>query len=144
MTARRAAIMAEIERRLHLVPGIAEVEVMPSTDPMKFPAFHLFDDGHDPIEAQAAATMIGFTPRLEAYFEGAGGAATYAQLNDSYAAAVFVLMGNDDQLGGLVETIDEGRLAVSVAPLASAPRMYFALDLPITFAARRGDPSQPA
>ncbi len=144
MTALRAAIVAEIERRLRLVSGIAEVEVMPSADPMEFPAFHLFDDGHDPIEAQAAATMIGFTPRLEAYFEAAGGAATYAQLNDFYAAAVYALMGEDDQLGGLVETIDEGRFVVSVAELASKKRLYFGLELPITFAARRGDPSQPA
>lgn len=144
MTARRAEIVAEIERRLRLVPGIAEVEVMPSADPMAFPAFHLFDDGHDPIEAQASATRMDFTPRVEAYFERDGGAETYAQLNAFYAAAVFAVMGDDDQLGGLVETIDEGRMTIGVAPLASASRMYFALDLPITFAARRGDPSQPA
>lgn len=144
MTAVRASIMAELARRLALVPGIAEVEVMPAADPMAFPAFHLVDEGHDPTELEASATRFGFTPRLVAYFEKAGGTAAYNQLNDFYAAAVFAVMGEDDQLGGLVETIDEGSFKIDVAPLASAPRLFFGLELPITFAARRGDPSQPA
>lgn len=144
MTARRAEIVAEVERRLRLVPGIAEVEVMPSADPMDFPAFHLFDYGQDPIELGAAETRVALNLGLEAYFEKEGGAAAYAQLNDFYAAAVAALIGDDDQLGGLVETIDEGKMTIGVAPLASLPRLYFGLELPITFAARRGDPSQPA
>lgn len=143
MTAVRAGIVAEVERRLGLVPGIAEVEVMPAADPMAFPAFHLFDDGQEPVDMDPEATRYALALRVECYVEKPGGSAAYAQLNDLYAAAVAALLG-DEQLGGLVETIEEGRQAIGVAPLASEPRLYFGLDLPITFAARRGDPSQPA
>lgn len=143
MPAIRAQIVAEIARRLRLLPGVAEVEVMPSTDPDAWPALHLFDDGQEPSEYGADITRQNFTPRIECYVEQPGGADAYAVLNTLYAAVVAFLI-DGTQLGGLVETIDEGRMVISVAPLASEPRLYFGLDLLITFAARRGDPSQPA
>ncbi|WP_010545216.1 hypothetical protein [Sphingomonas elodea] len=143
MTAIRAQIVAEIARRMALVPGINEVEVMPSTDPDVWPALHLFDDGQEPSEYGAEITRQNFAPRIECYVEQPGGAAAYALLNDIYSAVIASLI-DGTQLGGLVETIDEGRMEIDVAPLASAPRLYFRLDLPITFAARRGDPSLPA
>ena len=143
MPAIRAQIVAEIERRLRLVPGIAEVEVMPSTDPDAWPALHLFDDGQEPAEYDAEITRQSFTPRIECYVEQPGGAAAYETLNNLYSAVVAALI-DGSQLNGLVETIDEGRMDIRVAPLASEPRLYFGLDLPITFAAQRGDPSQPA
>lgn len=143
MPAIRAQIVAEIARRIKLVPGIAEVEVMPSTDPDAWPALHLFDDGQEPVEYGAEITRQNFAPRIECYVEQPGGDEAYALLNDLYSAVIATLI-DGTQLGGLVETIDEGRMEISVAALASEPRMYFGLDLPITFAAQRGDPSQPA
>ena len=143
MPAIRAQIVAEIARRIKLVPGIAEVEVMPSADPDAWPALHLFDDGQEPTEYEAEITRQNFAPRIECYVEQPGGAEAYDLLNDLYSAVIATLI-DGTQLGGIVETIDEGRMEISVAPLASAPRMYFGLDLLITFAARRGDPSQPA
>lgn len=139
----REQIIAAIAARLAAIPFVAEVEVMPTADPISFPAFAIFDNGQDPAEYEAEITRQNFAPSIECYVEREGGAAAYAEINALYAATVRTLIDGTD-LDGLVETIDEGRLDMRPAPLASATRLYFALDLPITFAARRGDPSQPA
>ena len=139
----RAQIIAAIAARLRTIPGVAEVEVMPSADPMGYPAFAVLDNGQEPSEIEAEITRQSFTPIIECYVEQPGGADTYARINELYAATIRALIDGTN-LGGLVETIDEGRLDMRVATLATEPRLYFGLDLPITFAARRGDPSQPA
>lgn len=143
MSSIRAQAIADMEQRLGTVEGVAEVQVMPSGDPIDFPALHLFDDGHDPENSDAGGTRNAATPRVEGYIEEAGGAAAYAALDALYVATVKALI-TDPPLSGLAETIDEGSVRIFTAELASARRLSFALDLPITFSHRRGDPAQAA
>lgn len=138
----REQVMAAVMTALGEL-GVAELELMPSADPVVFPALHVFDGGQDASPSEPAATRYELALTLEGYMEQAGGAAAYATLNALYAAAVAALMA-EPPLGGLAETIDEGGLRISVAPLASRPRLGFSLDMTITFPARRDDPAQPA
>jgi hypothetical protein len=143
VTAVRAQILAEIETRLKTIPGIAEVEIMPSGDPIDFPALHLFDDGHTITPAQAGVTGYDIAPELVGYVKGSSGKEAHLELTNLYVAAVALLMP-DPPLGGLAETIDEGDMRVLVAPLEKGGRLAFTLNLPITFFTRRGDPAQAA
>jgi len=137
------AIFTEVITRLMAIGDAAETELMPSADPVDFPARHVFDGGHNPIDGDAFSTTYQLDFTVEGYLQQAGGAETHAALNDFYAATVRALV-SDPPLGGLVETIDEGAMRVVVAPLASQNRLAFALDLSATFATRRDDPAQPA
>lgn len=143
MPAVRSTIFAEIVRRLDAIGDAAETELMPSSDPMSFPARHVFDGGQGIVEAEAGVTRYGLSFTVEGYLEQAGGDGAHAQLNDFYAATVVALMP-DPPLGGLAETIDEGDLRITVAPLASLDRLAFALDFTLTFPTRRDDPGQAA
>lgn len=144
MTALRELVFAEIGARLAAIGGVAEVERMPSGDPMDFPALHIFDSGSAPNgEGEPAITRHELPVTIEGYLEQAGGAAAHTALNGLYARVVSVMMP-EPPLGGLAETIDEGALRVVVAPLASKPRLGFSLDFIITFPTRRDDPAQPA
>lgn len=143
MTAIRAQIVATIEARLAAIDEVREVVVMPSGDPVKFPALHIFDDGHAVDESDTAGTKYGFIPRIEGYIEGSSGAVAYAQINDLYAATIRNLV-TDPPIDGLAETVDEGDMRLFVATLASKPRLGFTLDLPISFYTDREDPAKPA
>ena len=143
MTAVRELIFAEIERRLRAIPGVAEVERMPSGDPAAFPALHIYDDGQKPGEGEAGVTQYAMPIVIDAFVEQAGGAAAHAAMNELHAAVVAALI-TDPPLGGLAETIDDGEMIVRVANLASSRRMGFALDIVIGFPTRRGDPAQSA
>jgi hypothetical protein len=129
-----------MEQRLTGIEGVAEIQVMPSGDPISFPALHIFDDGHDPEDSDTGGTRNAASPRVEGYVEEAGGAAAYAALDALYCATVRALV-TDPPLGGLAETIDEGPVRIFTAELGSMRRLSFALDLPITFSHRRGDPA---
>jgi hypothetical protein len=143
MTVVRHAVCDEVLRRLVALEDAAETKLMPSGDPLAFPARHIFDGGQAVVEGEVASTRYALDLTVEGYLEQAGGADAYAALNDLYAATVRALL-EDETLGGLVETIDEGGLRVFVAPLASKSRLGFAGDFTITFATRRDDPAQPA
>lgn len=139
----REQVVAAIEAALAGV-DVAELETMPAGDPVKFPALHIFDAGQNPLnDTEAGVTRYDLALTLEGYMEQAGGAAAYARLNALYRDVVAALMV-EPLLGGLAETIDEGALRLSVAPLAAKPRLGFALDMIITFPARRDDPAQAA
>lgn len=143
MTTHRNAIFADVIERLEAIEDAAETELMPSADPVEFPARHVFDGGHTPIDLDASDTRYSLDFTVEAYVEQAGGTEAHAALNDLYTATVCALV-SDPPLGGLVETIDEGALRITVAPLASKQRLAFALDFTVTFATKRDDPAQPA
>jgi hypothetical protein len=140
MTAIREAIFKEVEDRLNSL-GVGEVERMPSGDPMVFPALHIFDGGQQTSTAETDVSRYDMSVLIEGYLEASGGSAGHTQLNDLYAAVVAVLIP-EPPLGGLAETIDEGSLQITVAPLASARRLAFSLDFSVTFPTRRDDPAQ--
>lgn len=142
MTAVRYQIALEAKARMETL-GAAEVELMPSADPVEFDAIHLFDDGQGIGDAQAMTTQYDMRLRIECYFEQAGQGAAYLALNDRYAQVVAAMMA-EPPMGGLAETIEEGSLRIGVASLASKPRLYFAVDFDISFATRRMDPAQAA
>lgn len=143
MSAVRARILAEIEARLKTIPAIAEVEIMPSGDPIDFPALHIFDDGHAIRNGEAGLTGYDIVPELVGYVEGSSGKEAHLELTNLYATAV-ALLTPDPPLGGLAQSIDEGDMRILVAPLEKGGRLAFTLGLPITFFTRRGDPAQAA
>jgi len=143
VTAIRAQILAVIEERLKTIPGIAEVEIMPSGDPISFPAIHIFDEGHKIANGGAGLTGYDFVPGLVGYVSGSSGKEAHTRLTDLYAQAV-ALLTTDPPFGGLAESVDEGDMRILIAPLEKAGLLAFDLDLPITFFTRRGDPAQAA
>lgn len=138
----REGIFAEIERRLLAIddPAVAEVERMPSGDPISFPALGIYDDGQQLEDDDVVAARYSMGAMIEGFIEAADGPEAHAAMNDLYAAVVRALM-LDGTLGGLVETITEGAMRVSVAELASKRRLGFSLDLDFTFSTRRDDPA---
>ncbi|WP_010218851.1 hypothetical protein [Sphingomonas sp. PAMC 26621] len=143
MTAVRSDIFLDILARLTAIGDTAETELMPSSDPVEFPARHIFDNGQSIVELEAGITRYQIDFTVEGYLEQPGGQAAYLALNNFYAATVAALV-TDPPLGGLVETLDEGDMRITVAPLADKPRLGFAIDFSLTYATRRDDPAQPA
>ncbi|WP_122927937.1 hypothetical protein [Sphingobium sp. LF-16] len=134
----RETIFAAIEAALGAT-GAQEIERMPSSDPLKFDALHIMDDGQAQIEGEAGATRYGMAISIEGYVEGSGGSAMHTRLNNLHASTVAAVLG----LIGVVpaiEDIEEGDLRPAVAPLASKARLAFSQDFTITFATRRGQP----
>ncbi len=144
MPAVRALNITEVMDRLAAIEGVAETELMPSADPIIFPALHVFDPGHETdVTTAPGVTRYDLTLTVEGYVEGEGGAAAHADLMTLYTETVAALI-TDPPLGGLAETIDEGAMRVAVAPLASARRLGFSLEINITFPASRSNPAEPA
>lgn len=134
----RETIHAAIEAALAATSAV-EVERMPSSDPVAFPALHIMDDGQAQIEGEASATRYGMALSVEGYVEGTGGSAMHTQLNTLHAATVSAIIGLIPAVTE-IDDIEEGDLRVAVAPLASARRLAFSQDFIITFATRRGQP----
>lgn len=123
-----------------LSQDVQEYERMPAGDPAKFPARHLHDSGQVGIDREAQNSRYDMEITVEGFVQGGGGAAAHDQLNDLYAdtvTRVMALIGTNN-----IETIEEGALRPAIAPLASNRRLGFGLDFAITFATRRGDPTQ--
>lgn len=140
----RSQIILLIAERLSAISGIAEVEVMPSGDPVSFPALHIFDPGHDTdTDTALGVTRYDMSPYIEGYHELPGGRAAYEALNAIYAEVVSALV-SDPPLDGLAETIDEGDMRMEVATLASNRRLGFSLKFNITFPTSRSNPAETA
>lgn len=140
MTALREQIWAGLEAALQAGTGAAEIERMPSGDPGRFPALHLHDDGHAPEpETEAFASRYRMAGTIEGFVEGAGGAATHAQLNALYAAMLAAIIAFADS-SAFIETIDEGAMRVAVAKLGSTRRLAFSHDFELTYVTPRGAP----
>jgi hypothetical protein len=60
-----------LERMTALNP--AECELMPTADPIKFTAIHIFDHGQSVMPGEAGSTRYRLRLTIEAYFEGEGG-----------------------------------------------------------------------
>lgn len=140
MTAIRALIFEDIEAALASGTGAAEVEVMPSGDPSRFPALHVLDDGQGREQSsEAYVTRYGMAFSIEGFVQGAGGKAAHQQLMTLYAASVAAIMAMADN-STRIETIEEGEMRIAVAALASTRRLAFSLDFTLTYATRRGEP----
>ena len=137
----REQIFQVIDARL--APGVASYERQPSSDPAKFPARHVFDNGERPVGSESGATTRKtLTITVEGYVEGHSGAGAHAALNALHASTVALMM-TEPPLGGLVETIEEARdLRVDVAELANKRRLGFSQDFEVTFSTVRGDPGK--
>ena len=118
-----------------------EVERMPSNDPIVYPARHIFDGGHRVIENGVGEARLALTVRVEGYVESADGPAAHAALHALFVDTVRALV-TEPPIGGLAETVDEGDFMPLIAPLGGKSRLCFTLEIPITFAASRGDPAQ--
>lgn len=143
MPSPRNQIFQTVLARLAALSDAAETELMPSADPISFPARHIFDNGQSIEETGHDFTIYRLDFSVEGYLERDSGADVHQQLNDFYAVTVAALV-TDPPLDGVAETIDEGDMRVMVAPLAGTNRLAFALDFTVTFSARRDDPAQPA
>lgn len=138
MASIRGTIFLALDAALR--PGVEEYERMPSGDPAAFPARHLHDSGQSPVEREAQNSRYDMEITIEGYVQGNGGASAHDELNDLYADTVTRVMGLIGTAD--IETIEEGALRAAIAPLASSRRLGFAVDFTITFATRRGDPTQ--
>lgn len=139
MTSAREAIFAKIEQLLTALPSVAEVERMPSGDPDKFPALHIWDEGQRPEQSEAGVTEYGMTFNIDGYVEAAGGSAAHMALNALHSAMVQALV-TEPPIGGLVDEITEGVMNVSIAPLASKRRLAFTAEFTVNFPTARGNP----
>lgn len=143
MIAPRSAVIADVMQRLAAINPDGENELMPSADPITFPAFHVFDPGHATDPSEAGVTRYAMALEIEGYVEGGTGADAHAEMTALYTSAVTALLA-EPLLGGVAETVDEGDMNIVVATLSEKRRLGFTLTIPITFPARRGDPAQSA
>jgi hypothetical protein len=139
VTAIREQIFAAIDARLEPLVTDGEYARMPSGDPSKFPALHLFDQDDAVDEGEAGTTHRVLSLGIDGYVQEPGGAAAHAAANALYAAAIEALF-TEPVLGGLAHEITEQRVQFTVAERASKRRVAFSLDLTIHYATRRGSP----
>lgn len=141
MTALREQIFAAIEARLAAIVGVAEVMRMPSGDPSRFPALHLFDGGHTPSDSgeEAGTQRQALNVAIDGHVEGGDGATAHGALNALYAAVIEALF-TEPVLDGLADEIEEAGFKPTVSERASKRRMGFEMDLTVHYATRRGMP----
>lgn len=142
MTAIRLDVLKAVVALLQDIDGVTETILMPSGDPVGFPALHVFDAGQSLIDTEPSVSRYELNLTVEGYIQTASGDDAVGKLNELYAATVRALLADDLPLGGLAETIDEGDMRVFTATLADKPRLGFGLDFTITFPTRREDPAQ--
>lgn len=120
-----------------------EVEIEPAGDPIEFPALGITDGGHTVLEREADTTRRSMTVTIDGFVDGAGGEAPTAARNLLLARVVAALL-LDDELGAVVELIEDGDLRLFTATLSSVRRLGFAQDFEIQFSTSRADPALPA
>lgn len=139
MTAIRETIIAEFFTRLQGVAGVAVCRRMPSSEPSEFPALDLDDRGQQKLEQDAQQSRFALTLAVEGRVQGAGGEATHQSLITLYADTVRAILA-DNQLGGLVETIEEQDTSIEISALSNKATLAFTLVFEITFSNRSHDP----
>lgn len=145
----RETIIAAVLARLATIAGLAvPVELMPTSQPSDYPALTLDDFGHVRDDTDVTHSAYIMTLQVEAFVQGAPGAtgaAMHAQINALYASVVVALMATPDRLAevpaGVVQSIEEGPLNISVASLATNRTLSFTLSFDIQFVNRSHDPS---
>ncbi len=141
MTAVRTLIQDEVSRCLQTGCAAAEVELMPSGDPSRFPALQIFDEGDQPDEGEAGTSRWIMTLGIDGYVEGGVGSEALGALNELYADVVEALFA-EPVLGGIATEIEITGFKPTVAERASARRMAFSSSLQIYYATRRGRPRE--
>ncbi len=138
MPAVRELIM---QRVVTLLSGASaqEVEEEPSGDPSRFPALQIYDLGHDPVMGEAGTERFILSIGIDGFVEGGSGASARADRTALYTEVIEALFA-DGAFEGLAEEVEQGKLANSVADLASKRRLGFSLDIAIHFATARGAP----
>ena len=141
MSAKRLAILLEIEARMQSLAGVNEVLLNASGDPSQFPAIFIDDAGHTPDSTtEPGATRYDMAVTIEGFVENDGGSAATAAINALYLSVVEALI-QEPALDGLVEIINEGPMRMQTVALGKQRRMGFALDLEIQFVADRQSPA---
>lgn len=142
MTAIRSQIFAAILAALqHVDVAAEEVELMPAGDPAAFPALHIHDLGDDPESGEAGADFFRLGVGLDGFVDEGSGVAAHEAANALHARAVKAIY-ESPALAAISHEITAGRLDVTVATRAGAPRLAFSRDLFIHYSTRRGDPAQ--
>jgi hypothetical protein len=148
----RETIVAAVLARLQAIPGLAFSDLLPTSAPSDYPALVLDDFGHQLDERESTATHSTYTMTLqvEGFVQGAAGAtgaSIHAQANALYRSVVVAVLASPDRLGevagGVVQTVTEGPLNISVASLATARTVSFTVNFDIQFINRSHDPNLP-
>ena len=140
MTAIRETIIAAFFTRLQNVAGVALCRRMASAEPSEFPALDLDDRGQVKLEQDATHSRYALTLAVEGRVQGNGGTAAHLALNALYAATVTALLA-DQQLGGLVETIEEQDTSIEISALGQTATLAFTIIFELTFTNRSNNPS---
>ena len=139
MTAVREMIWSQIESQLMTAAIAQEIERMPSSNPSKFPALHLFDGGDESDLAEAGTDTWIMRVDIEGTVEGGTGSEAHASLN-ALDTSVIEIIFTEPLLGGLVTQIEAGSLKPMVAERASRRRLGFVRSILIHYATRHGSP----
>lgn len=137
----REQICAALETEFQTGTDAQEVEWLPSGDPVKFPALHLYDMGQSDEPNQEAGTQrYRLKLSLDGFVSSAGGSEARKLLNKLYGQVVTVVMTFADNSTHIEEAV-ERNMSVTVAKFASTRRLVFSLDFEFVYATRRGDPT---
>jgi hypothetical protein len=137
----REQILQAIVTRLALIPGIAEVTRETSGDPSRFPALVVMDGDQQPIEREPSVSRYEMSPGIWGYVEGEDGPAVASARTKLYGDVVAALI-TEPPLDGLAETIEEGALDTRPGQLGALRRLEFGLTFNITYATKRGAPTE--
>ena len=119
--------------------GASEVELMPSGEPEKFSALHIFDEGQDPEPGEVGTERFALSIGIDGYVSGGAGREALEALNNLYADTKEALFA-EPVLGGLANEIEETSFRVHVTERASKRRLSFSLGLSVHYATQRGSP----
>lgn len=139
----RMQILALAEAALVAAAPEAIFELEPATEPSVCPALGLQDGGHRVIERDFASTRYEMTLTVYGDVERDDGQAPVAERIDLHARTSRAMMLLD-QMGGLIELIEDADLRMMTAIGADRRRLSFAQDFTIQFSASRTDPALPA
>lgn len=144
----RETIVAAVLARLQAISGLALCDLLPTSAPSDYPALVLDDFGHQLDETDATHSTYTMTLQIEGFVQGAAGAtgaSIHAQAMALYRSVVVAVLASPDRLGevagGVVQTVTEGPLNISVASLATARTVSFTINFDIQFINRSHDPN---
>lgn len=122
-----------------LAPLALEVELSASSEPQRFPALHLDDDGETVTSQDWQATRCQLQFTIVGYALGAGreGARVARNLDAAVVGAVMA----DQTLGGLATQINLGPLSIERVKLAAKPGVTFSRQMDVDFSFQSINPT---
>lgn len=135
----RLSILEKVAERLRDITTAQEVQLMPSGEPERFDALHIFDEGQSPVEGEVGTSRFAMSIGIDGYVSGGTGTDAAAALNSLYADTIEALF-TEPVLDGLATEIAESGLKIMVVQRASARRLSFDLSLTVFYATQRGSP----